>query len=439
MFGYYVGLGLRSLRRNLVLTTLIICVIAVGIAAFTATLTVVRAMANDPIADKSSQLFAVQIDNWGPEKTSANPSHGDLLESQLSYTDATALMDARQGLRQAAMYVTSLPLTPPNPQLKPFTVQVRATYADFFAMFDVPLKYGSAWSAADDQERASVVVIASELNEKLFGGANSVGMSVNLDGREYRIVGVMNPFRPIPRFYDLNIGKYSKAEEVFLPFTHAVERHMETLGNDNCTSNPEPGWDGHLRSECVWIQFWTELPTAADVSRYRSFLNSYAADQQRSGRFQWPPRTQLRDVRQWLSYEGAVSDEARVMFLVSVSFLFVCLLNAMGLMLARIMGRARDIGVRRALGASRDAILAQCLVETGVVGLAGGLLGLALTAVGLRGMRSILSEQLMELTRLDFADVGVAVLVATVATIAAGVYPTWRASHIQPAWQLKAR
>jgi len=65
-----------------------------------------------------------------------------------------------------------------------------------------------------------------------------------------------------------------------------------------------------------------------------------------------------------------VSDETRILVLVSFSFLLVCILNAMGLMLAKFMGRAADIGVRRALGASRSAILAQCLIEAGVVGIA---------------------------------------------------------------------
>ena len=58
------------------------------------------------------------------------------------------------------------------------------------------------------------------------------------------------------------------------------------------------------------------------------------------------------------SIRQAVSEEVRILVLVSFSFLLVCLLNAMGLMLAKIMGRAGDIGVRRALGASRSAIFA---------------------------------------------------------------------------------
>jgi putative ABC transport system permease protein len=102
------------------------------------------------------------------------------------------------------------------------------------------------------------------------------------------------------------------------------------------------------------------------------------------------------------------------------------------------MGRAGDIGVRRALGASRRAILSQFLIETGVVGLAGGLLGLLLTAVGLLTARSLLPNEFVLLTHLDAIDTAGTVVLAILATMLAGLYPTWRAMRVQPAWQLKA-
>jgi len=111
----------------------------------------------------------------------------------------------------------------------------------------------------------------------------------------------------------------------------------------------------------------------------------------------------------------------------------------MGLMLAKILGRAGDIGVRRALGANRGAIFAQCLIEAGVIGLAGGMLGLVLTALGLVGLRSLLSEQVNRLTHFGLADISIAVLLSVIATTLAGLYPTWRAAQVQPAWQLKAQ
>ena len=131
MLNYYITLALRSLRRNVVLTVLMIAAIGVGIGASMTTLTVFRAMAGDPIPSKSRQLFAVQIDNWGPKKGIVGGDK-DNLQEQISYIDAIGLMNAHAARRQSAMYTTGLALTPSNPDLRPFQVGARAAYTDFF-------------------------------------------------------------------------------------------------------------------------------------------------------------------------------------------------------------------------------------------------------------------------------------------------------------------
>jgi putative ABC transport system permease protein len=437
MFNYYFGLALRSLRRNVVLTALMVAVIGVGIGASMTVLTIYRAMTGDPIPQKSDRLFVPQIDNWGPDMEE-RPANSDGLPEQLSYTDASALIAAHAG-RQTAMYSTILPLTPPNPQLLPFTVHVRATYADFFAMFQVPFKYGGPWNTTDDHSHSAMAVITRELNDKVFGGANSVGRILHLGGDDYRVSGVLDDWKPTPRFFDLADNRFGKTEDVLLPFTRAIDKQMTVWGNDYCNGNVGTGWAGYLRSNCVWIQFWVELPNASEVASYRAFLNSYAAEQRRNGRFHWAPRTRLRNERQWLSYEQVVPPQVHVMAIVSFSFLFVCLVNAMGLMLAKMLGSAADIGVRRALGATRPAILAQCLIEAGVIGIAGGLVGLLLTGLGLVGVRSLFTQQFIDLAHLDLPDLGICMLLAVLSAIIAGLYPTWRATQMQPALQLKAQ
>jgi putative ABC transport system permease protein len=440
MFYYYLGLALRSLKRNVVLTVLMIAAVGVGIGASMTTLTVFRAMDADPIPDKSRHLYTVQIDNWGPSSKGLGTGDAENLQEQIGYIDAMALMSAHQGSRQSAMYVSGLALTPENPNMKPQQVIARAAYTDFFGMFETPFLFGAGWSRADDEGHADVAVLSRELNDKVFGGANSVGKTVNLDGRTYRVTGVMDDWNPIPKFYDLNNNAYGKSAEVYIPFTRAIDGEMASWGNYNCNGDTgPPGFAGHLQSECVWLQFWVELPQAADVSRFRNFFANYAAEQTRSGRFSWSARVKVRDVREWLVYQKAVSQEARILVLVSFSFLLVCLLNAMGLMLAKIMGRAGDIGVRRALGAHRGAIFTQCLIEAGVIGVAGGLLGLCLTSLGLLGLRAIVSESVARLTHFSLSDISIAVALSISATVLAGLYPTWRATQVQPAWQLKTQ
>ena len=368
MFNYYLGLALRSLRRNTVLTVLMIAAIGVGIGASMTTLTIFRAMSGNPIPRKSGQLYVPQIDSWGPDNPDKQTS--DQLPIQISYTDAMAWMKARAARRQTALYAAALPLRPSNPQLKPFKVTARAAYADFFPMFEVPFEYGGPWAASDDENRAAVAVITREMNERLFGGGNSVGKYVVLDNDSYRVVGVLAAWRPTPRFYDLILTRFGATDDVFLPFTRAIDKHLQPTGSFSCLSADPLSWGESLRSDCIWVGFWAELPTAADAAEFRRFLHNYAAEQQRIGRFHWPPHTQLRDVIEWLAYRKVVPGEVRILVLVSFGFLFVCLMNAMGLMLAKIAGRAGDISVRRALGASRRAIFMQCLIETGVIGLA---------------------------------------------------------------------
>jgi putative ABC transport system permease protein len=435
---YYSTLAVRSLKRNVVLTTLIIAAIAVGIAASMITLTIYRAMADVPLPTKSDQLFVPQIDNWGPDKRE-RPQTSDELPDQLSYTDATALLRAGEAQRKVAMYQTDAVLTPASTVVAPFPVSVRATTGDFFAMFQVPFRHGRPWTASDDDDRSAVAVITRDLNDRVFKGVNSVGMTIRLGDKDYRVAGVLDDWQPMPRFYDVFDNRYGKTEDVLLPFSHAIDQHMPVAGSEDCNGAVAAGWEGHLSSSCVWTQMWVELPTAAQVAAYRSFLANYARDQQRNGRFDWTARTALRSERDWLSYQRVVPDPIRVMVVVAFGFLLVCLVNATSLMLAGIMGRAPEICVRRALGASRGAIFCQYLIEAAVIGTAGGLLGLLLTAMGLTGIRNLFTRELVELTHLDVIDVTIAILTAVLATVIAGVYPTWRATRVEPAWQLKAQ
>ena len=439
MFKYYLGLALHNLRRNTVLTALTVAAIGVGIGASMTVFTVLRAMSSDPIPAKSSQLFVPQIDNWTPEDLNSSPQLADGLLDALTYRDALALMQAHQGLRQTATYSVGFTVTPTAAGARPFAAIGRAAYSSFFPMFDVPFSAGGAWSAADDQGRANVVVLGAKIAEKLFPAGHAVGQTVNLDQREYRVVGVLRHWEPEPRFYDVSSGSYLETEDIFLPFTTAIDRQMASYGNNNCDAESAPGWIGHLNSECVWIGFWVELPTAAAVKHYREFLYNYAAEQRSVGRFHWAPRVNLQNVREWLVSEKVVPDEMRISTLVAFGFLLVCLVNSVGLMLAKYTSRAGELGVRRALGASKADLFLQCLVETAVVGALGGLAGLALTAIGLGVERAILSTDIARLAHLNAGMVAITLTLAVLATVCSGLYPTWRASRVEPAWQLKSQ
>lgn len=436
MFGYYLDLALRSLKRSSGLTALMVLAIGFGVAASMTTYAVFRAVSGDPMPWKSGQLFVPQVDSWGPQ--SLGPDHEP--PDMLGYLDATALLNAHAAIRQTAVYPLDFPVQPADAGSPPFSTRGYAASADFFGMFEVPFQYGGGWGAAEDQRRADAIVISDRLNRQVFAGRDSVGRQLRLNDHAYRIVGVMRPWDPRPRFYD-TAGGHSFASapaDFYLPFARAIDLQLVTAGNSACNGHAGTGWDGMLRGQCTWISLWVELPDAAAVRRYRDFLTHYAAEQQRAGRFAWAPNIRLRNLREWLDYEQVVPPESRVSLLVSLGFLLVCLINTVGLLLAKFMRRAGEISVRRALGATRREIYAQLLIEAGTVGLAGGLLGLLLTGAGVLGTGLVFDPSIARLARIDPLLVGLTLLVALGAGLAAAFYPAWRAAHVQPAWQLKS-
>jgi ABC-type transport system, involved in lipoprotein release, permease component len=119
-------------------------------------------------------------------------------------------------------------------------------------------------------------------------------------------------------------------------------------------------------------------------------------------------------------------------------FLAVCLLNMIGLLLAKFLGAAPMVGLRRALGASKRAIFGQHLVEVGLIGFIGGVLGIVIAAVGLWGMRQ-LYDNYEALTRLDFTMILITLAIAIASGVLAGLYPTWRVCSVPPARHLKTQ
>lgn len=437
MSAYYLHLAIRCLRGNVALTVLIIAAVGVGIGATMTVFTVLLAMSGDPIPAKSSQLFAVQIDAWGPSSKKSDTPNQSRLQDMLTYQDAAALMQAHAARRQAAIYGIGQVFLPK--QGEPIPAVGRATYRDFFSMFEVPFRSGAPWSLKDEAERSNVVVLGAKLAAQLFPSGGAVGQNVTLEAGTFRVVGVLAPWSPQPRFYDPHGSAFGEEEGFFLPFSVAIA-HEIGMNWFSCHSAFTPGFAGQLASSCVWVQFWVELSDATAVSAYRRFLTNYASDQRRAGRFGWPPLVQLSNVRQWLQTEHVVPNEVTLNAVLSLGFLLVCLVNAIGLMLARFAGRSGAYAIRRALGASRLDIFLQCMVETAVVGLLGGALGLALTAVGLAEQRAMLksaSAYTSQLTHLDGTLMALTVTAAVGAALLSGLYPAGRAARNAIAGQLK--
>ncbi|HKJ16653.1 MAG TPA: ABC transporter permease [Xanthomonadales bacterium] len=437
MFRYYLKLGWLSIRSNPLLSLLMVAAIAVGIGASMTTITVNYTMSNNPIPQKSDQLFYVQLDNWDPN---SDPEDGFEPPDQVTYTDAMALMNAGKAFRQVASNRSGLVLEPENPDERPFMVDTRNTWADFFPMFETPFLYGGGWDDNADKNLEQVVVLSREINEQVFGGEDSVGKSVRLNGMDFRVVGVLDEWLPMPKFYDVTNNPFDVPEEIFIPFNVAVEYELPRNGNTNCWKPSDgDGFEAFKASECVWIQFWAELRNESEKQEYMQFLNAYVEEQKTLGRFPRPLNNRLDDVMEWMEHEEIVEEDARVMMGLSLLFLVVCLLNTIGLLLAKFMRKTGDISVRRALGARKSDLFTQHMIEAGMIGLGGGVLGVGLTLLGLKGIEVLFGEFVENLVGMDWVMVMTAIGLAILSALLAGLYPTWQTVRIMPASQLKTQ
>ncbi len=445
MLGYYFQLAFRNLRRNPGLTALMIGAVALGIAVCVMTLTLYRAMSGNPIWWKNDVLYAVTLDAWDPNEP-ADDRRPELPPWQLSYRDAMAVMESGMPKRKLIMHKAIGVLSLDDRSVKPERALTRMTTGDIFAMFDVPFQYGGGWSESADQGPEPVMVISRAMNEKFFGGVNSVGRRIRWDDREFRIVGVRDRWQPLPTFYDLNNGSLEEGEDVYLPFGWTPQFEIWSAGNTNGWKQEEVNtFQDFLASELVWLQMWVELPDAGTRQRFQAFIDSYAMEQKKAGRFQRPLNNRLTQVDQWLIDNRVVGNDDRVLVGLAFAFLAVCLLNTVGLLLAKFLNNAAITGVRRALGASRRQVFMQHLVEVGVISGIGSILGLAFGGIMLVGLRALYTLDPTDtggtqaIAHVDVTSVVTALALALFATIAAGLYPAWRIGRIPPAIYLKAQ
>lgn len=438
MFFHYLDLSWRSFKRTPLISLMMVLAIAIGIGVTMTSLSVYHMMSMDPIPQKSSQLYAVQLqimDDGNTWRTEDN------FPEQLTYQDAYNLLQADFDAPRAAMMKTGFSVHLNQPEFKPFVEGARMTSRDFFHIFDRPFVYGGVWSQQQEDSAAPVVVISESMSNKLFGTSNSVGKLVYLDDLSVQVIGVVEDWGISTKFYDLNNGPFNETEQLMLPFSLIAANEIDTWGNTNGWRT-EPGgntFKDKMQSERVWLQFWVELKDQTQKQAYGDYLVAYMQEQQKRGRFNRETlEYNLRDVNQWMEYNEVVNEDNKIMVGLSALFLGVCLANILGLLLAKFLRRAPDVGVRRALGASKTQVFYQHLVEVALLGVLGGLGGILLTQLGLWGIRQTYTYY-DALASMDLAMFLAAPVIAIVSCLLAGLYPAWLVCRTNPSIYLKTQ
>ena len=444
-------LSVRNIQRNPFMTALIVAAMSVGIGASVIAMALYHAKAGNPIWWKNDVLFRPMLDsrpaNPAIDSDSRHPDYPPLL---LIYRDAAALYTSTIPTRSVMMRESAGRLEHARSDGRPADVTVRLTTRQFFGMFDVPFLYGGAWSRADDEEPAQVAVISRRLNAKLFRAENSIGRQITFSGQYFRIVGVLDEWMPLPRFYDAG-ANFAPSDDLFIPYAWAAHLpNIEYTGGCQQTQTMISTFKEAAAQDCISTDLWVQLDNARQFREYNVFMDNYARTQQSLGRFPRPLNNRLANVSTWLVMNDIIDSQSKFQVILAFIFLGVCVLNTLGLLLAKFLSTAPLSGLRRALGATRGDIVRQHVIEVMILASCAGVLGLGMASAGLRIIRYVNLKWVTDeedyalfamversLTHIDGKMIGVAVVLSLLAGLLASVYPAWRIGRLPPASFLK--
>jgi putative ABC transport system permease protein len=201
-----------------------------------------------------------------------------------------------------------------------------------------------------------------------------------------------------------------------------------------------------LSSTGVWVQ----LDTPQQYESYKQFLENYSRAQQQAGRFERSPNVRLATVSTWLEMNDVVGTQSKFQVVLALMFLGICVLNTIGMFLAKFTRAAPLMGIRRALGATRGDVIRQNLTEVTLLSTCAAILGIAAAAIGLHLIRAFVLMKstpdnpdfttiAQSLSHMDGQMIVTAVTLSLFAGLLAGFYPAWRVGRLPPATFLKSQ
>src|ERR1700721_2031004 len=268
-------LAWRSYRRNPWLTLSVVLTLAIGIGTSMTTLALLHILSADPVPGKSTALFQ-------PRRVYADATH--TTHTLIDFQEARALLEAAPQASSGAILAESFGgVSTTQSQMSPQTIMALHTTRSFFTLFNVPFLLGASWSENSENSGEHVSVISKPLAIRLFGRTSVLGESLRYGGTLFRIVGVLDDWRQIPRVYVLQTGgEFMKADDIYTPIKAARDLDSSASLPSDCDVAPgvaaydrdgiRDHYDKLLESSCGWTSMWTQLPTAADLARFRALL-----------------------------------------------------------------------------------------------------------------------------------------------------------------------
>jgi putative ABC transport system permease protein len=300
--------------------------------------------------------------------------------------------------------------------------QMKRTDAEFWTILQFTFLEGRPFTAAEVNGADMVAVINRATREKFFGEGSAAGRALDADGRRFRVVGVVenvSMIRDVP---------YS---DIWVPYTTAKNN----------------SWKTGLMGEFAAIVLASNKAALPGIrhefnARLAGISRSAFPDPRNYDAIVAPFETKFdslaRDVGPFVDQTDPDPQGWRVALAFSALATFFVLLptvNLVNINVSRIMERASEIGIRKAFGASSRTLVGQFIVENVILTMAGGLVGLVLTAFVLRALNGSGLIPYSELA-VNWRVFVYGLLLAALFGVISGVYPAWRMSRLHPAQAL---
>jgi predicted permease len=384
--------ALRSLLKRRAFSVITVLVLALGIGANTAIFSVVNSVLLRPLPFNDASRL-VQI--WHVPPAKSFPGIDKFTVSPANFLDWQAQNDT---LDMAIYHFESFTLTGAGHSEPVYGYSVSSR---FFPVLGVQPLMGRTFSADDDTEGSTRTVVISEgfWRSNLGGNPNVLGQTIRFSDQPYTVIGVM------PGTFAFPAG--TPATQVWTGL-HWDAKERAVRGNHNYFAI------GRLKPGATLEKANAELSAAS-----MRMEKEYPADDAGWGTKIIPLREELvGDVR-----------PALLVLLGAVGFvLLIACANVANLVLATTLARRKELAIRTALGAGRWSLIRQVLLETTLLAIAGGALGLFFAHFGVQLIVNFLSDQLPRVREisLDSEVLLFTALLSVITGLLAGLLPAWR-------------
>jgi predicted permease len=401
----------RSLRRNGFFAAVAVFTLALGIGANAAMFSVVNAILLRPLpypdADRLVLIWTADPARNIHEGATSYLTLSDWRRENKSLTDLAFWRERAGNITGGA---------------EPERVVGALASASLFPILGVPPVVGRTFTAGEERDRAAVVVLSHRLWQRRFGGATSaLGQMLQIDGRPLRVIGVMPERFHFP----------TKDVQHWEPATLMSTWSAKPVVADRSWGN---------RHEELWRVVGRLAPGARvrDVQARMDAIGRRLGESYPSGDPDFIGyQTEIVPLLQQVTGRNLQIALWTLLGSVGMVLLIACA-NVSNLVLARGASRARELGVRTALGAGRGRLIQQLLIENGVIASVAGVLGsLAATAVVRVIAASATPIPRLDEVRIDTIVLAFMVTVSVLAGLLFGIMPAWKLSVGGPMAALK--